>query len=211
MARIVVTSIDWMNALVYAILDAHKELDFMGELYPSENEIQNTEREATPAEKAAQVLEQGGEYISSYEPLRMEQDELAALLNEMTHVIAKTEEYTESLPVFEVESSDRYAVDLHFGGSIYDVTGEQPSLIDEYTHFHGNAINGIFTGTRIEIVDDKMLLIDDETGLAVGATFPDPTRGSAFGFIAPELIDTSNLENPKKQRIINRQFKESLG
>lgn len=183
----------------------------MGELYPSGNEAQKVGKEADPAARAAHILEQGGNHISNYEPLRMEQDELAALLNEMTHAIAQTEEYVESLPAFEVDSPDRYAVDLFFGGSIYDVTGEQPSLIDEYTHFHGNAINGIFTGTRIEIVDDNMLLIDDETGLAVGATSPDPIRGSTFGFIAPEVIDTSNLENPRKQRIISRQFKESLG
>lgn len=131
----------------------------------------------------------------------MEHDRLVRKAQELAALEAEIAE----LPDFPLESTSRYTVDLFYGGRLYAINSGQETLtlLHEFGPHteHESVIFGNFAGNRLQVVDDKLLVVDDELGVGLGAIY-DEERERISGLAYLKVSDSSD-------EIMNRHLLEA--
>jgi hypothetical protein len=91
-------------------------------------------------------------------------------IKELGELMLRLEAVVEDAESFDPDSPFRYSTDTE-EANIYRVHDDGLEHLAEFTRIGngGKSIYGDFLGNRLAIIDSRLLVVDDETGLAVGA------------------------------------------
>jgi|GEM_PF-5910253 len=113
----------------------------------------------TNGEKVNELLRKNSQRLTKHDLLVRKAEELQSI-----------RELVESLPEFDLVSSDRYTVDLFYGGRLYAIdSGQQEAALLNEFRIGSNIVHGKFAGNKIKVIDNKLLLVDEENGIGFGA------------------------------------------
>jgi hypothetical protein len=143
--------------------------------------------EKTDAEGAQDQLAKIGRNINQYESFSLKAQVYQAEADLLLQAI-------EDLPVFDTDSPYRYWVDAALGGTLYRLNGsETPEFIAQWSSLGDIQLASEFFGNRLAVIDNKTLLIDDITDLAIGTVLVDDSRPRSVGLSYLEVVDTDSL------------------
>lgn len=145
--------------------------------------------EKSEAEKAQDQLRQMGRNIAQYEYFW-------EMAKEYEEEALRLEQAVQNLPVFDASSTYRYSIDSSLGATLYRIDETSGALEDvaNWTLLNGSSLTGKFFGNRLAVVYGKLLLIDDETSLAMGAVIS-KNNNRAIGLSHLQAVDISKLQD----------------
>jgi hypothetical protein len=168
------------NGLVIAVSDLRGNHNYF--YTTSLDDVRLEVVDKNDAERAEELMH--GVDLKFHDDAVTEIDNLSAQLGELVNRI-------DQLPKFDIDSPFRYFVDLFGGGTLYTLNDDGTlTKLDEFGGPIENVRHGSFYGNRVEIIDGKIILVDDETNTGLG-TYYYEARKKHFGFLYFKPVDAS--------------------
>jgi hypothetical protein len=123
--------------------------------------------------------------------------------------VNRIREIVEALPVIGLELPIRYMIDIrHLQARLYELEESgQIKLLSVVGGFEGQSSHqGFFLGNRIEIIDNNMYVVDEETHLAITAIDSDDFMKTYLHLTATDISDKNQNRFIKQ---VNSQLKRS--
>lgn len=125
----------------------------------------------------------------------------------------------QKLPSFDIRSPYRYSVKLDGGGTLYYLNTKGKLVkLEEFGLPREICRFGSFHGNRLEVINGKLILVDDETNLALGTLYSDPSHpylgDRYYGFSFFEAVDirsdtwSSKSNNQELASLFARRIKK---